>query len=477
MNSLNEYKKINIKDKYKRREKTKNYLLIKIPKLFSCLLLIIIILILIYKENKFEKLKNKKNYLKNYEIINKEFKKIIEFLTKWRNEINFDYNKLIYNNNYNFTQYISNFIIKLEELQKSKSRANLPKDNGERPITINNYNSTLKSQYFTIFENIFFKYRNETELSDAYKTKFKAYLLKECSSLFKRKYSKINIIIFSRKMNFGNAIFVINNLIYFCEILDCKKIYLSKYYWFVKKAIYDKELNITIAPLNIDTWDNSSTINFDRFHSLFRLFKYFFIPVRTYILKNEIFSNIKLINTNKEDLYINIRSGKDIFVNHGKSIGTYFQPPLCFYKTIIEIYNFRKIYLVSNGKENPVVNELLKSYNNIKYFHGTVKEDVAIILSAKNFVLACSSFSVELIKLSDNLQNLFEFNLMSSIDRNYWHFYDRHLRPLKFNRFIMNPTQEYIKIMKPWRQSKKQFSQMIKEKCIKKFTIVPSDFA
>jgi hypothetical protein len=352
----------------------------------------------------------------------------------------------------------------------------LSKDKDERTITINNYNSTLKNQYFTIFENIFFKYRNETEISDDYKTKFKKYLLKECSSIFKRKYRKIDTIIFSRKMNFGNAIFVINNLIYFCEILGCKKIYLSKYFWFVKKPIYDKELNITISPLNIDRWDNHSTINFDGFHSLFKLFKDNFIPVRTYILRNEIFSNVKLINTNKEDLYINIRSGKDIFVKHKNPPGTYFQPPLCFYKTIIEIYNFRKIYLVSNGKENPVVNELLKSYNNIKYFHGTVKEDVAIILSAKNFVLAGSSFSVELVKLSDNLQNLFEFNLMSSIDRNYWHFYDRHLRPLKFNRFIMNPTKEYIKIMKPWRQSKTQFSQMINEKCIKKFTIVASDF-
>ena len=40
----------------------------------------------------------------------------------------------------------------------------------------------------------------------------------------------------------------------------------------------------------------------------------------------------------------------------------------------------------------------------------------------------------------------------------------------------MNPTKKYIKIMKPWRLSKKQLSQMIKEKCSKKFKIVPSDF-
>jgi hypothetical protein len=114
-------------------------------------------------------------------------------------------------------------------------------------------------------------------------------------------------------MNFGNAIFTINNLIYFCEILACKKIYLSKHYWFVKKQIYNKELNITISPLNINTWDNQTTIYINSNHHLFKIFKYNYIPVRTYILKNEIFSNLRLIDTNIEDLYINIRSGKDIF--------------------------------------------------------------------------------------------------------------------------------------------------------------------
>lgn len=129
-------------------------------------------------------------------------------------------------------------------------------------ITISNNNSTLKNQYLSRFDNIFDIYRNETKISDEYKKKFKQYLLKGYSSLFKRTYKKIDIIIFNRRMNFGNAIFVINNLIYFCEILGCKKIYLYKGYWFVKKPIYDKELNITISPLNINIWDNQTSIYF-----------------------------------------------------------------------------------------------------------------------------------------------------------------------------------------------------------------------
>ena len=263
-------------------------------------------------------------------------------------------------------------------------------------------------------------------------------------------------------------------------LLGCKKIYLSKEYWFVKKPIYDKELDITISPLDIDTWDEKATININsnlNFDKVVHLFNDNFIPVRTYILKNELYSNVKLLETNISDLYINIRSGKDIFGNHQYSPGSYVQPPLCFYQTIIEKFNFSNIYIISNGKENPVIDELLKSYNNTKYFHGTEEEDTAIILSAKNLVLPCSSFTVELVKLSDNLQNLFEFNILYEKDHINWHYQDRHLRPLKFNRIIMNPTEEYIKVMKPWKQKPEQFSQMINEKCNKKFTIIPSDFA
>ena len=364
------------------------------------------------------------------------------------------------------------------ELQKLKTKKNFIKDKSKYPIFSNYNNSTFKNQYSTRFDNVFTSYRNENELTVEYKNKFKKYLLDGYSSLFKKKYKKIDVIIFNKRMNFGNAIFIINNLIYFCEILGCTKIYLHRDYWFIKKPIYDKELNITISPLNIDTWNNQTSIYFDSKTTFFNIVKLFKnnIPIRTYILKNELFSNIKLIDTKLEDLYINIRSGRDVFKRRNRAISNYIQPPLCFYETIISMFNFSNIYIISNGKENPVINKLLKSYNNINYFHGTVKEDVSIILSAKNLVLPCSSFSVELIKLSDNLKNLFEFNLISKGDRNLWHFTDWHLKPLKFNRFIMNPTKEYIKKMKPWRHSKEQFSKMINEKCIKKFKIIPSDF-
>ena len=132
-------------------------------------------MIYLNKENKIKELKKEINHLKNNKIIeniNKD-KEMIEILTKYRNEINFEYIKLIENNNYNITQFIKNFVDKSDDLLSSKSKINYSENKIEYSISNNNYNSTLKNQHFTRFEKVFEKYRNETELSDEYKNKFK----------------------------------------------------------------------------------------------------------------------------------------------------------------------------------------------------------------------------------------------------------------------------------------------------------------
>ena len=389
------------------------------------------------------------------------------------------------NKNDDIISHIKSFINKLskEFLKEEINDDNIKSDNKHNNNN-DKYQSTLKNIYFTSFENTFNKYRNKTEESDEYKNMYKNYLLDGYSSLFNKQYKNIDTIVFSKVMNLGNALFTINNLLYYCEILNCKNVYLSQDYWFIKNKIHNPEFDITISPYNdenICNNDNNNSVvclredtSFDDAVKLFR--GDYFIPIRNYIIKDEFLSNIKLKETSEDDLYINIRSGEDIFKNEGYSPGGYYQPPLCFYQAIIENFNFTNIYIISNGKENPVVEELLKLYNNIKYFHGTIEEDAAFIISAKNLVLPVSSFPVELIKFSDNLKNLFVFDLISEGDQKMWHFTDKHLRPCKFNRYIMYPNKEYTDIMIPWERTKIQFERMINEKCIKKFKIIPSDF-
>ena len=45
----------------------------------------------------------------------------------------------------------------------------------------------------------------------------------------------------------------------------------------------------------------------------------------------------------------------------------YSQPPLCFYQKIINENKFDKIFILSNGHENPVIGRLLKLYPGIRY--------------------------------------------------------------------------------------------------------------
>jgi hypothetical protein len=54
---------------------------------------------------------------------------------------------------------------------------------------------------------------------------------------------------------------------------------------------------------------------------------------------------------------------------------------------------------LSNGHENPVVDELLKMYKEIKYIHGLVEFDISVIVNAYNFVMPVSTFPTTLITL------------------------------------------------------------------------------
>ncbi len=84
----------------------------------------------------------------------------------------------------------------------------------------------------------------------------------------------------------------------------------------------------------------------------------------------------------------------------------YSQPPLCFYQKIINTNNFSNIYILSNGRENPVINKLLEIYPRVKYLNVTLEYAISIIINAYNFVMPISTFPETLINLNTNLKNL-----------------------------------------------------------------------
>ena len=202
--------------------------------------------------------------------------------------------------------------------------------------------------------------------------------------------------------NVGNALIRLNNIINICEKISCRNIVLGGLRNIIKNPIFYKKYNITIFP-----YSYKNKIKIDISLGSRNLFYFSYKKnhyMRLSIIRNEVLNNIPKYKANANDLYINIRSG-DIFLN---AINPHYsQPPLCFYKKIINNNKFNKIFLLSNGHENPVVDELLKSYKEIKFIHGSVEFDISIIVNAYNFVMPVSTFPHTLINLNYNLKNLY----------------------------------------------------------------------
>ena len=250
--------------------------------------------------------------------------------------------------------------------------------------------------------------------------------------------------------NVGNALISLNNIINICEKISCRNIVLGGLVNIIKNPIFYKKYNITIYP-----YSYKNEIKIDIILNGRNLFYFHYKKnhyMRLSIIRDEVLKNIPIYKANPNDLYINIRSG-DIFL---KAINPHYsQPPLCFYKKIINSNKFNNIFILSNGHENPVVDELLTMYKEIKYIHGLVEFDISVIVNAYNFVMPVSTFPQTLINFNYNLRNLYIYGM-----HNYFQ--------LKANFTIhrMLPSDKYKKILwNKWKKTKEQIHLMLNENC------------
>lgn len=253
--------------------------------------------------------------------------------------------------------------------------------------------------------------------------------------------------------NIGNALIMLNNLINICEKIRCKNIISPGGLQNIIKnpILYDK-FNITIFP---KYFENKTNIDIKLENDSIFYFRYKRQPheIRLNIIKEEVLNNIPKFITRADELIINIRSG-DIFINIINK--NYAQPPLCFYQKIINENMFKKIYILSNGHENPVVDELLKLYPKIKFIHGPIVFDISVIIYAYNLVMPISTFPQTLIHLNINLKNLYIYEIS---------FYE--LPKGNYTLHKMIPSANYLEKMKrKWKNTEEQLNLMIGEKCL-----------
>ena len=196
--------------------------------------------------------------------------------------------------------------------------------------------------------------------------------------------------------------------------------------------------------------------------SIFYSFFYIKPEIRINLIRNEILRNLQIINVNKEDLYIHIRSGDIFFYAHSP----YAQPPFCFYKAILNKHKYKNVYLIAQDKNNPIIDKILHEYTSVIYKQNSIKKDISYLIYAYNIVASISSFLISIIPLNYNLKTLFDYNIYKLSEKILVYHYDLYQFP--HNNFInyrMEPSPNYNKTMFFWKNNKKQIKLMIKEKC------------
>ena len=309
----------------------------------------------------------------------------------------------------------------------------------------NNYESGIKNlfNYYQSLKNI--SYENASLPSE-----YRNIILQKLSENSKKNVSSVENIYFDFYYKFGNMLVSLNKVIFQCEIIKCKKIFIWKNNnFYIRNNIYDEKYNLTIQVIEsaseIINNENLTSLNFNPF--------YFFLGIkpdnRFSVFKDELIKNLPVVKADPNDLYIHIRSG-DIFVTP-ILFPTMAQPPSCFYKTIINNNKFNKIYIATEDKLNPVINELIKSYKNIILSDNNLELDISRLAHGYNIVGSISSFLIGIIKLNDNLRKFWEYDIYNLMEKVYHLHHSIHNYKRNYTIYQMNPSKNYTEYMYIWK--------------------------
>ena len=320
----------------------------------------------------------------------------------------------------------------------------------------------LQLKNFSEITNDTLKYEIQLELFNE---------LKSFSKNMNKNLTDVKIMFLKESLKFGNSMILLNNLIAYCEVLNIRNIYLNiEQDWPIVDDIFTDRINIYfVSPYQIECEDKAVLC------PDYKPFYYLTVvkpEIRVNLFKDEVKRNLPVINTDRNDLYIHIRSG-DIFKRRPNTV--YAQPPLCFYQKILNNFFFKNIYIVSENRKNPIINLLTKEFPEIIFIDNYIETDAAILSNAYNIVGSMSSFLTTLVMINDNIKNYWDFDNYR-LSEKYLHFHhDIYKLQVNYTLYEMKPSEDYRKEMFVWRNSKRQIDLMINEKCREFNAIRPGD--
>ena len=128
------------------------------------------------------------------------------------------------------------------------------------------------------------------------------------------------------------------------------------------KTIALNKEQLLIMNGNIHNFEGSNLI-IDKTYNLLNLSSFFKIDIKINIIKKEILSNLPKVITNKNEIYIYIKS--QYFFQ--KSNNLYIHPPYCFYQNILNNNNISNVKIISEYKNDPVVSKIINEFKNINF--------------------------------------------------------------------------------------------------------------
>ena len=308
-------------------------------------------------------------------------------------------------------------------------------------------------------------YMQLTKLSDDKSSPLdKEAKLKLYNKLGGTRYSQMKNIYIKDSWKFGNKMIMLNNIIFYIELLGEKKnLYLnSAHHWFMKDKIITEYVNISMANDSMIDCKSIDTYCIEKMPWLLTP-QIIWPEIRLMVIKSELMKNLPIIKTKPKDLYIHIRSG-DIFRSFFPH-NSYSQPPLCFYKSIINTKKFREIYIITENDKSPIVKKLKEDYPQIILNFNSLEHDISALINAYNLVGSVSSFNNVCLILNENVKNYYEYDIYRNIEK-FRHFHhDCYKYPRSFNIYQMKPSDYYRGEMYYWQYSGIQVKAMLEEKC------------
>lgn len=326
---------------------------------------------------------------------------------------------------------------------------------------------------FLLFFIFFIFIRNKKSSTFLNKNKKMFNIIKhELQGLIKKNINSIDSLYITGTIKFGNFIISINNAILFCELFHCKRIIIQSYKdIFINNKIVYQKYNLTIGNSLFLTLNNKSL----KKSVVFFYYLKNFIPLgninRFHILKEEILNNLPKVKVHHDDLFIYIRGG-DVFQIINRPGFGYAQPPLCFYRNILNKFKFRGIRIISIDKSNPVLT-FLEQFYHAKYAKNDIKLDISYLSNSYNIISAKSSFIISIIKLNNNVKFVWEYDFYLLSERYFHLHYSVYSFSFKYIIYKMKASENYKKFMTPFINSINQRELMIKEKCDDHFYIIP----